>query len=143
MKTPRKIEHRFVEEVPREREEGVLYISIFYATAVHNCFCGCGSKVVTPLSPVGWQLLFDGESVSLFPSVGNWSFACRSHYIVRRDMALPSGQMSERQIAKGRKRDRANRDVFFETGELPPVKEALSKTRKKKKLLQRLLCDQG
>jgi hypothetical protein len=140
MKTPRKIAHRFVDEVPKDREEGVLYISIPYTTAVHSCLCGCGSKVVTPLSPVGWQMLFDGETVSLFPSIGNWGFACRSHYIIRRDQALPAGEMSKRQIARGRERDRTNRDVFFETGQLPPVDEPSQKTKKiKKGLLQRLL----
>jgi hypothetical protein len=49
MRTGVKIKHKFVEFIPKEREEGVLYVSIPYATAVHNCFCGCGLKVVTPI----------------------------------------------------------------------------------------------
>ena len=66
MSTGVKIKHEFVEFIPKEREEGVLYVSIPYATAVHNCFCGCGLKVVTPISPVGWQLTFDGETVTFY-----------------------------------------------------------------------------
>ncbi|WP_353963011.1 DUF6527 family protein [Streptomyces sp. NBC_00365] len=36
--------------------------------------CGCGRKVVTPLAPQEWKLTLDGVSVSLHPSIGNWSF---------------------------------------------------------------------
>lgn len=44
MKSVVKIKHEFVEFIPKERQEGILYISIPYATAVHKCFCGCGLK---------------------------------------------------------------------------------------------------
>lgn len=60
-------------------------MSIFFATAVHNCFCGCGSKVVTPIKPAGWELTYDGDTVSLWPAVGSWGLPCRSHYIIRKD----------------------------------------------------------
>jgi hypothetical protein len=88
MKQDFAIEHQFVEFIPNEREERKLYVSIEYATAAHNCFCGCGTKVVTPISPTGWRLMFDGETVSLDPSVGNWGFKCRSHYWVRRNKVV-------------------------------------------------------
>jgi hypothetical protein len=42
--------------------------------------CGCGKKVVLPLHPTHGKLTYDGETVSLSPSVGNWSFPCESHY---------------------------------------------------------------
>jgi Family of unknown function (DUF6527) len=45
------ITHEFVEYIPAELAEAVLYISITYRTAVHRCVCGCGNKVVTPISP--------------------------------------------------------------------------------------------
>lgn len=35
---------------------------------------------MTPLTPADWKLTFDGETVSLYPSIGNWNFPCRSHY---------------------------------------------------------------
>lgn len=77
--------HEFVTTVPDDLEGGVLYVSMPYATAIHLCACGCGNQVVTPLSPSGWQLVFDGVSVTLHPSIGNWRLPCRSHYWIRRN----------------------------------------------------------
>ena len=79
------IEHRFVESAPEALDDGVLYVSIPYSTALHLCPCGCGSEIVTPISRQGWTLAFDGESISLHPSIGNWNYPCRSHYWIRRD----------------------------------------------------------
>ena len=62
--------YEFVEFIPDELKELTLYISVTYCTAVHKCCCGCGREVVTPLSPTGWHLIFDGKTVSLYPSVG-------------------------------------------------------------------------
>ena len=83
MSRNRHLRVEFVEFIPENIEEGCIYISIEYATAVHKCCCGCGSEVVTPLSPSDWSLLFDGESISLHPSIGNWNFKCCSHYFIR------------------------------------------------------------
>ena len=80
-----KIAHKFVEFIPEQIEEGVLYISIEYCTVVHKCICGCGNEVVTPLSPTGWELTFNGKTVSLSPSIGNWNFECKSHYFITRN----------------------------------------------------------
>lgn len=77
------IRHEFVDVVPDHLDEGVLYVCIPYTTVVHKCFCGCGHEVVTPLAPRQWSLTFDGEAISLTPSIGNWSFPCRSHYWIR------------------------------------------------------------
>jgi len=89
---------RFVEFMPKILDEGVLYVSVTYATASHLCFCGCGMKVVTPLSPTDWRLIFDGDSVSLHPSVGNWGYPCRSHYILRNNRVVWASQMSSAEI---------------------------------------------
>jgi len=75
--------HKFVKSVPETLEDGVLYVSVEYATVIHRCCCGCGQEVVTPLSPNDWELTFDGKSISLSPSIGNWSFKCQSHYWIR------------------------------------------------------------
>jgi hypothetical protein len=77
--------HAFVDGIPDHLEEGTVYVSVAYATAVHLCPTGCGNEVVTPIAPSGWTLLFDGETVSLRPSVGNWRLDCRSHYWIVRD----------------------------------------------------------
>lgn len=129
MKPPFKIRHEFVEFIPKEREEGVLYVSIPYATAVHNCLCGCKTKVVTPISPVGWQLVFDGETVSLTPSVGNWSFPCRSHYFIQQNTVVWAGDMTDEAIAWGRARDRTARDAYFDTKSTGNSKAAPAKKR--------------
>jgi Family of unknown function (DUF6527) len=100
-----KFHHEFVELIPREPADGIVYVSTRYATAVHLCACGCGTKVVTPLSPAKWSLEFDGDSVSLSPSIGNWQFPCCSHYWIRRDKVQWAPVWSEEKIAQGRRRD--------------------------------------
>lgn len=77
------LDWQFVEFVPQRPSAGMLYVSIANATAIHLCCCGCGREVVTPLAPNGWSLTFDGDTVSLHPSIGNWSFPCQSHYWIR------------------------------------------------------------
>ena len=124
-----KVKHEFVEFIPKEREEGVLYVSIPYATAVHNCFCGCGLKVVTPISPVGWQVTFDGETVTLFPSVGSWNFPCRSHYFIRRDTVVWGEYMSQYEIERGRARDQKARDQHFGMQTAEPTEAPKKKRR--------------
>jgi hypothetical protein len=114
MKRLMKIQHEFVEFIPKDREPGVIYVSIPYATAVHSCFCGCGTKVVTPISPAGWQLTFDCEVVTLWPSIGNWAFACRSHYFIKRNTIVWAGDMSDDEIAWGRARDKSARESHFD-----------------------------
>lgn len=76
---------QFVENAPEDLEPDTLYVSIPFATVLHNCACGCGHEVVTPLSPSDWTMTYDGVSISLSPSIGNWNFPCRSHYVIRRN----------------------------------------------------------
>jgi len=77
--------HEFADNIPVSIEEGKVYVSIKHETVIHKCPCGCGNEVVTPLSPTDWSLTFNGESISLDPSIGNWSFPCRSHYWIRKN----------------------------------------------------------
>jgi hypothetical protein len=113
MKRRTAIQHDFVEFTPEILEEGVLYITIKYATASHLCFCGCGHKVVTPITPYDWTLLFDGDTVSLHPSVGSWNLPCRSHYWIRNDKLIWAGQWSQRQIDEAKNMDRIVTDRYF------------------------------
>ena len=108
-----RIEHAFVEYIPESIEEGVLYVSMPFATAVHRCCCGCRREVVTPLSPTDWKLIFDGESVSLAPSIGNWSFPCQSHYWITHDQIRWAGRWTTRQIEAGRERERREKEAYF------------------------------
>lgn len=107
------IQPRFVEFIPRELEDGVLYISETHNIAVHKCASGCGEKVVTPLSPADWQLRKDGDLVSLHPSIGNWNYACRSHYWIRRNQVQWAATLSEREIARIQERDRADKESYI------------------------------
>jgi len=74
--------------IPDALSAGVLYISMDYGTVIHLCACGCGEKVITPLSPTDWQLLYDGETVTLMPSIGNYNFPCRSHYWIKNSQVV-------------------------------------------------------
>ena len=78
-----KYRFEFVTHVPDKMEADVLYISIPFSTVLHLCPCGCGNEVVTKISPSRWKLIFDGETISLSPSIGNWYFPCKSHYWIR------------------------------------------------------------
>lgn len=105
------LKHEFVEFIPDDLGSNTIYISIAFATVAHRCCCGCGSEVVTPLSPTDWQLTFDGETVSLYPSIGNWSFPCQSHYWIDRNGIRWAEQWSEERIAAGRARDAVKKNL--------------------------------
>lgn len=84
----KKFAHKFVDYMPERLDPDVLYVSIRFALVSHSCACGCGEEVVTPLAPADWQLIFNGETVSLYPSIGNWNYKCRSHYWIRENNAV-------------------------------------------------------
>jgi hypothetical protein len=103
----------FVEFVPDQLERGVLYISVRYKSVQHSCCCGCGRKVVTPLSPTGWRMTFDGRTVSLSPSVGNWQKECGSHYIIDRNRVHWARQWSAEEISAGLADDRELKARYY------------------------------
>jgi hypothetical protein len=107
------IKPRFVEFVPEEVEEGILYISIPYATATHRCACGCGEMVVTPIRPTDWKLLWNGEAVTLKPSIGNWSFPCQSHYLIVENRIVWAGKLSAWKIEAGRAQDNLAKARYY------------------------------
>ncbi|GAB5524637.1 MAG: hypothetical protein Roseis2KO_25090 [Roseivirga sp.] len=105
--------YKFVEYIPEALEPDTLYISIEYATAVHKCCCGCGNEVVTPLSPTDWQLTFNGETVSLSPSIGNWNFDCQSHYFIRKNKVEWATAWTREEIQEGRAEDSKAKSDFY------------------------------
>lgn len=113
------LQHRFVRNAPRELEPGVLYISMEYATAVHSCCCGCGERVVTPFTPTDWAMTFDGESVTLNPSVGNWNQDCRSHYVIKRNCVIACGPWTNAQVEAERHRDQRAKRTYYSAASTP------------------------
>jgi len=107
------LQYKFVEFIPDILEEGVIYISIAYSTVVHKCVCGCGNEVVTPLSPTDWELTFNGKSVSLYPSIGNWNFECKSHYWIIKNKVRFSRKWRDREINFARQSDSENKKKYY------------------------------
>src|SRR2546425_4881089 len=99
------LRHEFVGSAPSRLEPGVLYVSFLYSSVLHACCCGCGREVVTPLSPARWRLIYDGQTITLDPSIGNWSFPCRSHYWIRKSKVVWGGQFSQQEIEIVREQD--------------------------------------
>lgn len=105
--------HQFVEFIPERLDEGILYISQRYSTAAHNCCCGCGEEVITPLNPTDWSLRVESNDITLYPSIGNWSLSCRSHYWIRKSKVIWAGQMTQKEIERGRAVDHNIKNVYF------------------------------
>ena len=113
MKPDVALRHRFVEFMPDTLEDGTIYVSMAYATATHKCCCGCGKEVVTPLSPTDWKLTFNGRTISLEPSIGNWGFPCQSHYWIKDNRAVWTPRMSKEDVDAGRAHDRRAKARYY------------------------------
>ena len=113
MKQRKALTHKFVEFIPDDLKVGVIYVCVQYATVAHKCCCGCGNEVVTPLTPTDWKLIFDGKTITLDPSVGNWSFKCQSHYWIRGSRVRWAPRWSQEMIEAGRKRDRFAKERYY------------------------------
>lgn len=111
--THERLQHRFVKHFPDDLEQGMLYVSMELGSATHRCCCGCGEEVVTPITPTDWKLTYDGETVSLWPSIGNWNFPCRSHYIIERSKIRWCRGWTSQQIDSERIRDKAAKAAHF------------------------------
>lgn len=126
-----RVEHQFVESIPKELEPRRLYVSIRYRTTAHLCMCGCGNKVVHPLRPNRWSLSYDGTTVSIAPSIANDGLPCNSHYWIRRDRVEWYRPLTDRQKAFARSRD-AGLLAAMESheGEVPTERADLKHRRK-------------
>ena len=107
-----RLEHKFVDDIPEPMEPGFLYVSMRYATAMHLCCCGCGREIATPFSPAQWSMSFDGESVSLHPSIGNWNLPCRSHYVIINGGVFEASPWSDEEVSNGQEHDRRRRSAY-------------------------------
>lgn len=98
------VSFEFVDLLPPVLKDGVVYISIEHRTIVHNCCSGCGERVVLGIGPAEWALTYDGETISLNPSVGAGALTCNSHYWIKKNKVawvkpLTATQTKESQLA--------------------------------------------
>jgi hypothetical protein len=107
------LELKFVKFIPDLPKSNVLYISMEYKTALHMCVCGCNNKVVTPISPIQWAFKYNGETISLYPSIGNWNFDCKSHYWIKNNKIEWSDQWSENKILELQKNEKKEINNFY------------------------------
>lgn len=108
-----KYAHKFVDTIPPELEPHIIYVSIRYRTSKHLCPCGCGCEVVTPIRPNKWSIMYNGVSISLYPSIGNWSLACKSHYWITKSKIVWAKLWTTEQIEWGRTRQRVDDEEYF------------------------------
>jgi hypothetical protein len=106
------IRPEYVRHFPANFELGVLYISEEFETAGHLCCCGCGEKVITPLNPAKWSILREGSAVTLSPSVGNWKYACQSHYSIVRNHVIKEQKFNASAIESVQRRDQRDMNRY-------------------------------
>lgn len=109
-----KIKLQRVRYMPKELHPGVLYVSEEFGAAAHLCFCGCGSKVRTPLGPTEWALEETENGPTLRPSVGNWQLPCQSHYLIIRGEVIWAPKWTPKQIAAGRRDEERRARAYYD-----------------------------
>ncbi len=115
-----KLTVEFVDSFPDVLDEGELYVSMKYGSVAHLCCCGCGEEVITPLSPTDWKLIYDGKTISLSPSIGNWNYDCQSHYFITKNTVEWASEWSCERIELGREEDsKRKKEYFNKTHEQP------------------------
>lgn len=97
----------FVKAIPdlENLKQGNLYISMKYGVVVNYCPCGCGDLSEFTLAPERWWLAYNGETVSLFPSIGNSRLKCRSHYWIESNRVRWCNPMSAAEAAAAQERE--------------------------------------
>jgi hypothetical protein len=109
-----KIRLERVHYIPKQLEPGALYVSEEFGAAAHLCACGCETKVRTPLRPTEWTLEETGDGPTLYPSVGNWQQACKSHYLIRRGEIIWCEEWTPELIVAGRRREEERRHLYYD-----------------------------
>jgi hypothetical protein len=95
-----------VDFIPEALEDGILYVAEHYRIAVHSCCCGCGMEVSTPLGVRQYDLTRDRAGPTLYPSIGNHDYPCKSHYWIEGGKVIDSYPMSRDTILRNRRIDR-------------------------------------
>ena len=62
-----------------------------------------------PLARSEWRIVYDGDTVSIRPSIGNWRLPCKSHYLILENRTIWCVSWTAEEISAGRKEDRTER----------------------------------
>lgn len=100
--------------LPKELEEGFLYVSKEFGVAGHLCPCRCKHKIITPLDPTEWSFKEVNDKPILFPSIGNWQFPCKSHYWITPGEIEWSYHWSKEQIKEGSEAEEDKRKSYYD-----------------------------
>ena len=128
-----RLQHQFVEYIPEDIEEGIMYISLLFGTVVHKCACGCGEEVVTPLGPTEWNFTYNGKAISLYPSIGNWSFDCKSHYWIDEGEVQWARSFTVEEVLEGRRKTKEYRKRYYSHAETKNLKISPKKNEEEKR----------
>lgn len=107
-----------VHYLPKQLEEGFLYVSKEFGIAGHLCPCGCKNKIITPLDSTEWSFREDNGKPTLYPSIGNWQLPCKSHYWINNGLIDWSYEWTEKQIIEGRQAEEKNRRSYYDQFEI-------------------------
>ncbi len=109
--------HEFVEFIPDTLKEGTTLRIDRIRDRGSQVLLRVWKEVVTPLSPSDWKLIFDGKTISLDPSIGNWGFKCQSHYWIRNNRVRWAARWSKDKVNAGRAHDRFAKEKYFGTAD--------------------------
>jgi hypothetical protein len=62
-------------------------------------------------------MTFDGETISLYPSIGNWNFPCRSHYWIDCSRVRRARLWTDDEIVEARREDEEMRARYYRDGD--------------------------
>lgn len=65
------------------------------------------------MSPIKWSIKPGKGGVRLTPSIGNWSYACNSHYWIWDGRVVWDAQWSHERIEAGRVRERKELEAYY------------------------------
>lgn len=80
----------FVDRMPEKEDmvNGIVYVAPHFECVLHKCMCGCGEVISTPITQGQWSWEFDGRNICLTPSIGNFSYPCKSHYFLKNGVVI-------------------------------------------------------
>ena len=103
--------------MPKQLFSGILYVSDEFKVAAHLCPCGCGNKIITPITPVNWIFTEYNNTPTLSPSISNWQLPCKSHYWITKGNIAWSYKLSKDEATKSWKEEEKTRMAFYENRE--------------------------